>query len=179
VANIGDVSWDGTNDAIIGTLYQNNYAYFLDGSNGNILKSLPVTTPVDAINAIPDIVGDGTMEMMIGGRNGALVCVSGGYDPTTGIGNDDHKSGKVDDLVIYPNPGKGPFTLKLTLQIPSAAEISLLDLYGKSISTMTTSVLPAGVNTLTVDTPSDAAGVYFIQVTTNRGLQKGKVVVLK
>jgi len=54
-----------------------------------------------------------------------------------------------------------------------------LDLYGKSISTMTTSVLPAGVNTLTVDTPSDAAGVYFIQVTTNRGLQKGKVVVLK
>jgi hypothetical protein len=179
VANIGDVSWDGTNDAIIGTLYQNNYAYFLDGSNGNILKSLPVTTPVDAINAIPDIVGDGTMEMMIGGRNGTLVCVSGGYDPTTGIGNDDHKSGKVDDLVIYPNPGKGPFTLKLTLQIPSAAEISLLDLYGKSISTMTTSVLPAGVNTLTVDTPSDAAGVYFIQVTTNRGLQKGKVVVLK
>ena len=179
VANIGDVSWDGTNDAIIGSLYQDNFAYFMDGKNGNILESLPTGTPVDAINAIPDIVGDGTMEMMIGGRNGAVVCISGGYDPSTGIGNGDHQNGNPNDLVIYPNPGKGPFTLKMNLQTASSADIRLSDLYGKTISSMKTPVLPVGVNTLTLEVPSNEAGIYFIRVTTNKGSEKAKVVVLK
>jgi PKD repeat protein len=33
---------------------------------------------VDSIAAIPDVVNDGSMEMMVGGRNGKLSCYSGG-----------------------------------------------------------------------------------------------------
>ena len=61
VANVGDITWDGTSDAVIGTLYQNNNAYFLDGSDGTILDSYPALTAVDALNAIPDITGDNSM----------------------------------------------------------------------------------------------------------------------
>ncbi|MCD4732345.1 MAG: choice-of-anchor D domain-containing protein, partial [Bacteroidales bacterium] len=78
IDKIEDISGDGINDIIAGTLYSNNYCYFLDGVNGDILHSLNFGEPVDAISAIPDISGDGSMEMVAGGRQGKLFCYSGG-----------------------------------------------------------------------------------------------------
>ncbi len=80
VARIADLSGDGINDVVVGTLFSNNYAYFLDGVDGLTLHSINYGTPIDAIAAIPDIVGDGTMEMIVGGRNGLLTCYSGGVE---------------------------------------------------------------------------------------------------
>ena len=70
----------GVEDVMVGTLFSNNYAYFLDGSDGTVLESINYGTPVDAIAAIPDIVGDGSWEMVVGGRNGLVTCYSGGID---------------------------------------------------------------------------------------------------
>ncbi len=78
VAAIPDLNDDGINDVVIGTLYTNNYAYFLDGVDGAVLEAMYYGTPVDAIAAIPDIVGDGSWEMVVGGRNGLVTCFSGG-----------------------------------------------------------------------------------------------------
>ena len=78
VAAIADLNDDGVNDVVIGTLYTNNYAYFLDGVDGAVLEAINYGTPVDAIAAIPDIVGDGSWEMVVGGRNGLVTCFSGG-----------------------------------------------------------------------------------------------------
>ncbi|MCH8913340.1 MAG: hypothetical protein IIA33_07200, partial [Planctomycetes bacterium] len=62
-----------------------NYAYFLDGVDGAIVDSINYGTPVDAIAAMPDIIGDGSWEMVVGGRNGLVRVYSGGtavnYDP--------------------------------------------------------------------------------------------------
>lgn len=80
VSRIKDISGDGINDVLIGTLFTNNYCYFLNGVNGSELESINFGTPVDAIAAIPDIVGDGSMEMVAGGRNGKVVCFSGGFE---------------------------------------------------------------------------------------------------
>ena len=77
-AAIADLNDDGVNDVVIGTLYSNNYAYFLDGVDGTVLDSINYGTPVDAIAAIPDIVGDGYWEMVVGGRDGLVTCFSGG-----------------------------------------------------------------------------------------------------
>jgi PKD repeat protein/glutamine cyclotransferase len=96
VGRINDVNGDGINDVIIGTLYNNNYCYFLDGTNGATIHSLNFFEAVDGIRAIPDINGDGSMEMVAGGRDGKIYCYSGGLnstalvadfsaDPTTGI----------------------------------------------------------------------------------------------
>ncbi|MHC5003871.1 MAG: choice-of-anchor D domain-containing protein, partial [Planctomycetota bacterium] len=77
-ARIADVSGDGVNDVVVGTLFTSNRTYFLDGVHGGVLQSAAYPTPVDAITAIPDITGDGSWEMVAGGRNGLVTCISGG-----------------------------------------------------------------------------------------------------
>ena len=95
IDRIEDITGDGINDVIAGTLYTNNYGYFLDGVTGAEIESGSYGEAIDAIAAIPDITGDGSMEMVVGGRNGLLSCFSGGLnsavlnadfeaDPTSG-----------------------------------------------------------------------------------------------
>jgi len=79
-ARCADVSGDGVNDIMIGTLYSSNYVYFLNGTDGATLFSVDVGSPVDAIGAMPDVVGDGSWEMVVGCRNGQVWCFSGGLD---------------------------------------------------------------------------------------------------
>lgn len=83
IDRIEDVTGDGINDLIAGTLYSSNFAYFIDGTNGNILYSYNYGEAVDGIGAIPDINGDGSWEMVVGGRNGTLTCLSGGLSALT------------------------------------------------------------------------------------------------
>ena len=80
VSPINDLNSDGISDIIVGTLFSDNYTYFLSGLDGEILFSSNFGTPVDAISAIPDIVGDGSSELIAGGRDGTISCISGGLD---------------------------------------------------------------------------------------------------
>jgi len=80
VSKANDVSGDGINDIFVGTLFTNNYCYFLDGTDGEILHSINYGTPVDALTSIPDVVEDNSMEMVAGGRNGVIFCYSGGIN---------------------------------------------------------------------------------------------------
>ncbi len=84
VDKIADITGDGINDIVWGTLFQSNYGYFLDGATGAELGSISVGTAVDAIAGIPDIANDGSWEMIIGERNGTVLCVSGGQAAGTG-----------------------------------------------------------------------------------------------
>jgi hypothetical protein len=129
VSNVGDVDWDGINDAGIGTLYQNNFVYFLNGTNGSILTSSPSNTPIDALSSIPDIVGDNSRELMAGGRNGLVVCVSGGYDPSVGIANPE--SGKNKSLWIFPNPCMDGFSATMDAVKNEILHFELCDINGR------------------------------------------------
>ena len=80
IDKIEDVTGDGINDLVAGTLYSSNYCYFLNGTTGESLFSVNYSEAVDAIAAIPDINGDGSWEMVTGGRNGKLQCFSGGLN---------------------------------------------------------------------------------------------------
>jgi len=79
-ARIADISGDSIDDVVIGTLYTSNYWYFLNGADGSVLASSSYGEAVDAIYSIPDVVNDGSMEMVAGGRNGKLTCISGGLN---------------------------------------------------------------------------------------------------
>ncbi|MCF8369278.1 MAG: choice-of-anchor D domain-containing protein [Bacteroidales bacterium] len=83
IDKIEDISGDGINDLVAGTLFSSNYCYFLNGVNGEVLFSVNYSEAVDAIGAIPDINGDGSWEMVAGGRNGKLQCFSGGLNSLT------------------------------------------------------------------------------------------------
>ncbi len=78
LANAGDLTGDGINDLFVGTLYQSNAAYYLEGTGGSILYNFWTGTPVDAIGAIADVTGDNSREMIVGGRDGSIRCFSGG-----------------------------------------------------------------------------------------------------
>ena len=78
IANGGDLTGNGINDLVVGTLYQTNAAYFMESINGDILTTIWTGTPVDAIGTIPDQTGDNSREMITGGRNGSIRCYSGG-----------------------------------------------------------------------------------------------------
>ena len=79
-AAIDDVSGDGANDLVVGTLFSDNYVYVFDGVSGAVLFSGNFGTAVDSIAAMPDVVGDGSWELVVGGRDGTVSCMSGGLD---------------------------------------------------------------------------------------------------
>jgi len=83
VDRASDISGDGINDVFIGTLFNNNKCYFLNGTDGSELESVSCDSAVDAITSITDIVGDGSVELVAGLRDGGVVCFSGG----TGVGS--------------------------------------------------------------------------------------------
>jgi PKD repeat protein len=79
VAPSRDITGDAIDDVFVGTLYQSNYAYFLDGVDGSeLIAPISYGEAVDSIAAISDLVNDGSMEMVVGGRNGKVTCYSGG-----------------------------------------------------------------------------------------------------
>ncbi|MCF7911585.1 MAG: choice-of-anchor D domain-containing protein [Candidatus Cloacimonetes bacterium] len=82
LSRIDDITGDGINDVVVGTLFTSSYVYYLDGVNGGELASVYVGTPVDAIGVIHDIDGNGSMEVVAGGRNGWVYCYSGGVTST-------------------------------------------------------------------------------------------------
>ena len=125
VDKIGDITGDGINDIVWGTLFQSNYGYFLDGATGAELASISVGTAVDAIAGIPDIANDGSWEMVIGGRNGTVLCVSGGeaiiVDPgwiegmvtlNGGPGPVENVEITADGITVYPD-ATGFYSLEL------------------------------------------------------------------
>lgn len=80
-ARTADLSGDGIDDVLIGTMYNSNYCYFLNGVDGSeLVTPISYGEAVDGLNAIPDVVADGSMEMVAGGRNGKLTCISGGLN---------------------------------------------------------------------------------------------------
>jgi len=83
VAVCTDISGDGINDVLVGTLYMTNYVYFMDGVSGSVLFSTPSGEAADALTAIPDVTGDRSMEMVAGGREGTVRCLSGGLNAST------------------------------------------------------------------------------------------------
>lgn len=83
VSAANDISGDGIKDIMLGTLYVSNNVYFINGATGAVLKSVPYSSPIDGLHSIPDIVGDASYEMLAGGREGELVCFSGGTNASS------------------------------------------------------------------------------------------------
>ena len=79
------------------------------------------------------------------------------------------------NLVIYPNPNDGRFTISSDQQITG---ISLTDVYGRKIHVQPVSAfLSQGVQTIAVDCSNIPKGMYFAEVRMEKGRTIKKVVV--
>jgi hypothetical protein len=165
VTNMGDITWDGTNDCGVGTLYQDNRTYFLDGANGDILSEITGNTPVDALDAIPDIVGDNSMELVAGGRNGGLICLSGGYDSTL-IAIPGPISADQFQVMVYPNPASDELFIEMILPRSSGITLRITDIAGREIYTRVLPVLSGGnhIVELRRDEIPGESGAYILTV---------------
>ena len=54
--------------------------YAFDGVDGTVLLDQVVSSPVDSMAVMPDVVGDGSWECLVGLRDGDVLCLSGGLD---------------------------------------------------------------------------------------------------
>jgi hypothetical protein len=181
-----DISGDGMSDVIIGTLYSNNNCYFMNGLNGDELATIPFSTPVDAISAIPDITGDFSMEMVAGGRNGKLNCYSGGLNAATGI-SEPAVGGKRLQASCHPNPFMPATGQHLSIQysLPESAAVSLeiFDVRGKmvyaeEVGNKQNGLHVAGWNGCGDKRQPLSAGLYFCRITAGNYTASLKIQVL-
>ncbi len=184
VARIGDITGDDINDVIIGTLYSSNYCYFRNGVDGEELESINYSTPVDAINSIPDIVGDGSMEMVAGGRNGKVYCYSGGLDAYVNIDEDINIENIFEQLKNYPNPFTNETKILFELSEESYVIISIYNIRGEKIRVLIDEIIPAGTHTVTWNGKSQSgqllqSGIYFYELKTDFGTFRKKMSFIR
>ncbi len=180
VGNIGDITGDDIDDAIIGTLFGNNYCYFLDGTSGEDIESINYGTPVDAINSIPDIVGDVSMEMVAGGRDGMVTCYSGG--PLDPVGFSRIKTAN-NNLEIWPNPFNDILNIQLEIEVVENVTINIYNINGNKIATPVQTVCSSGTNDFQWNGMTNSGnrisrGIYFVEVIAGQKTFKERIIRL-
>ncbi|MDZ7741403.1 MAG: choice-of-anchor D domain-containing protein [Bacteroidota bacterium] len=183
VARTRDISGDFINDVQIGTLYQSNYCLFLDGVDGNELESINYQTPIDAINSIPDIVGDESMEMVTGGRDGKIYCYSGGLNAAVGIQNTNAGLQEI-SFDASPNPFRSETNIMIRLDEESQVKIEVYSLDGNIVNKLYSGSLPAGKNSLVWEGTDQqdnklTPGFYLIKASREHAAKSIKVAIME
>jgi len=146
--SFSDINGDGVKDIIAGTLYSNNFLYYLDGTNGNTFHSFEFPSPVDALAAIPDIAGDETFEMVAGGREGEVYCYSGGLNPYVGLEPPIENPDAGTALSVFPNPFSSQAEISTPEILNSPVELCIYDPYGRKVFEMKLNGIEPGFQTL-------------------------------
>lgn len=180
VGNIGDINQDGVNDAIVGTLYTANRVYFMDGVSGTTIHSAISNEAIDAISAIPDIVGDSIMEMVYGGRDGTVMCLSGGYNPSVGIGTQKTKPSEI-NVHAFPNPFSNQLTVTIDLVNDSKVQVTMYNELGNMVTTLNEIYVSRNRHDFILQADGRAEtslrpGLYFIEILAG-GIKKHLKVV--
>ncbi len=183
LAGSNDLDGDGIGDVLVGTLYTNNYLYFLDGITGSELKSINFGEAVDAINSIPDITGDGSFEMVAGGREGAVNCYSGGTNSLEAL--PDQPSGQIPSFhsSVWPNPSSDRVNISFYIPVENHVTVELYSAGGKMIGKIFESDLPAGEHKVMwegkdVNGINCPAGIYIYRISAGKAHSTGTVVRL-
>jgi len=181
-ARIADVSGDGINDILVGTSPENNFVYFINAAKNDILLAADFKTPVTAIQAIADINGDGSMEMVAGGQDGKLICFSGGTDALVGVENNSQKKQIQTIHGSYPNPFSNKTTLFFELEKAGQISINIVDNTGRNIVYLSNQFFEKGHNSVEwymQNEPNLENGIYFYNIKGPEFVVTGKMILIK
>ncbi|MCD4793577.1 MAG: choice-of-anchor D domain-containing protein [Bacteroidales bacterium] len=176
VNRIKDISGDGINDLIAGCLYTNNYAYFLNGTDGSLILSIPYGEPIDALGTIHDIVGDNSWEMIVGGREGNVKCYSGGLDAGLNIFQAGHNNLS---LKSYPNPFTDYSIIQIDMDKSKDVKIIVSNIYGQETDNIYNGFLPFGRHYFKWKPQKIMSGTYFYKVIIDDKIFTKKLIYLK
>lgn len=79
----------------------------------------------------------------------------------------------------YPNPFNPSTTLEVTLPLRGDYEISVTDILGKELQSLSRGTMEAGVHRIPVDLSSNSSGIYFAVIRGNGIFKSFKLMLLK
>jgi hypothetical protein len=177
VAPISDINNDGFFDILTGTL-ANNLQVF-SGSNGEELRSMNFSNPVDQVLAINDINQTGIEDIIVGLRNGEVICLSSG-ESNSFSENEVLSVGKMAEIQqVFPNPFNPNLTISFFVKEETEIEVSVFNARGQKVKMLTKDIFPKGSREIRWNGKDDkgksvASGLYFINLSEN-----GKTVDVK
>lgn len=183
VAKSNDLNGDDISDVLIGTLYSSNFCYFLSGVDGSQLGSINYGTPVDAINAIPDIVGDLTYEMVAGGRDGRVYCYSGGIEAPVDI-EETLPAAMNFHSKASPNPFSDQVRIDFYLPAPQFVRIEIYSAGGKLIDILSKETMIPGNHEVIWDGTNSSGqecpgGLYIYRILAGKAQSSGNLVLIR
>lgn len=95
------------------------------------------------------------------------------------LANEGIHSGTENKLHIYPNPTQGQGKCIFSLEKSSSVQLSLYDLSGRKIRTISNAVYTAGTHQIDFDFGSLAPALYIIHLQSSEGMQTQKVNITK
>ena len=181
-ACISDVSGDGKNDILVGTGPEGNSVYFINASHSHILYQSGFNEPVTAIQAIPDINGDGSMEMVAGGQDGKLLCLSGGTDAQVGLPEIFPSTKKQISYGSYPNPFSSKSIIYFDLEKAGQISIDIFSQEGRKVVNLRNQYFEKGINKVewnVLQGQNLENGIYFYNIIGPEFVVTGKMVLIK
>jgi len=94
-------------------------------------------------------------------------------NPATAVDNID----EIASLKTYPNPASDVVNVEINLDQELSADISVYDLSGKKINTLSSGTLTEGTQIITWY--PENSGIYMVKITSNEGVVSQKVTVVK
>ncbi len=181
-AVLPDITGNGMNDIAVGTLFQNNRVYFLQGEDGSELFSAAYGEAVDALTVIPDITGDGSWEMVAGGRDGKVVCYSGGIDAPVSLA-EINETAKKWHSYASPNPMRGQTNIHFATEKAGELKLRIYNLNGTVIWENNIPYLETGTHAITwkgtdANGQPQKQGIYIYELISNNMTARGRIILL-
>jgi FtsP/CotA-like multicopper oxidase with cupredoxin domain len=169
--------------------YCNNKIIFPASLNAQIIDSdgrpLPIAVNSDTLEIapgerygvmlMPSVEFNGTIEVRYESMNTGLVLQSE-FPPVDIVGYYGiQETPDNNTLTVYPNPARENFRISFAEALSDDATFELLDVSGRSIMAQP---LSAGTRTQLIE-PSVSAGIYFVRITTTKGIYFQKINLLQ
>ena len=191
---IADMDNNGKPDLLIGSTSGEIFFYFnfTDNLNGTFVRTDTVfyntlkkakenkLLGTYTMPAAADLDNDGLPELLVGNYSGGIQYFGSKQVKLTRLHNSAVQTPTTFSSLfsLYPNPAKDKVVLQYYNSLaPENAEVSILDLMGKTIKSSTFLMMP-GTGKEQISTSGFAPGVYFVSISTNDHYYSGGKLVI-
>lgn len=178
---VPDLNGDGFDEVALAV--QNDGTLIVKGQDGSQLALYSTGTAQSReVALVPDIDGNGSYEILMGGREGNVALLSGGNQVTSVGMNTPEIPERFDLAQNYPNPFNPSTTIRIGLPETRDFSLRIFDLLGREVRSYEFEQVPAGTHTIVWDGLNArgrqvASGVYYYQFRT-KGVTLTKQMLL-